>query len=894
MRIDETSQKIFLLSKIKNNLQYVFKNKFSFIFLSYFLIVFISLVAIFEFQSIFYTYQKAKVVIINSLKVSKNFINSFPSEIEEIKIDINHKNLQRLEYIKSVSAEHYIGLDNEDEVSLMRKKWVPAEIGYNGDKFPVKIRIKGQSIDHWGKFPSYKIKVTGGNTILGMKRFALQHPKTRGFMNEWYFHKFLKYNGLINLRYDFVNISVNGDTRPVYALEENFGKRLLENNSRKDGLIFRILKSQVQIQQPESEIKKVSYMKDGIDDLNMKIRDFYNGKLVAEKVFDIESMAKLYAIIDLWGNRHAIQLKNTRFYFNPITTLIEPIAYDQQVVYKTQHLGLMGEEKKVNKKVSLDADFFELLFNNEKFYLEYVKQLEIISDKTFLDNFFDEISSEETKIVSKLYKSYPYYEYKSIYPSLEWLLQDKNHTRHLNSIWLPKEKEVFYENQRHIRDALKINNNSLIANKVNYDEKKKIIQIEVYNNENLPIVISAIKLKSIESKPILLKENKIVQATSTFRKNSFIELEIKKPLNLSNFDTENMFISASILGSEEELYIPLNNINTNYVDRLHNFSDLDNYQNIILDESNKTITFKSLSHVFKEDLIIQPGYTVHAKEGTVIELKNNSNLISYSPFIFTGTQNNPIEINSDKEGSVTLINTQHKSVLYNIIFKNLSDLNYQHLNISGGINFYQADVDLISCSFMNSLAEDAINIIRSNFFITDCSFKNIYSDAIDIDFGNGIISDTTFKNVGNDSIDVSGSNVDLDGITIIGSSDKGISVGERSSVNINHIEIYNAKIALAVKDKSIVHIDRDIKFSSEGVPYEGIMIDNCEYGIAIYQKKPEYGPAEVFIGRSDEIYKNISIKNTKDHFIVEKGSYLKIGSQRIENYYSDVFKKLYN
>ena len=159
-------------------------------------------------------------------------------------------------------------------------------------------------------------------------------------------------------------------------------------------------------------------------------------------------MAKLYAISDLWGNRHAIQLKNTRFYYNPITTLIEPIAYDQQVIYKTQHLGLMGEEKTIGKNLSEDSDFFDLLFNDKLFYAEYIKQLEIISNKDLLDNFFETISEEEKSIVSKIYKSYPYYEYKSIYPSLEWAHQDRNHTRHLNSIWLPKEKQVLFDNQK--------------------------------------------------------------------------------------------------------------------------------------------------------------------------------------------------------------------------------------------------------------------------------------------------------------------------------------------------------------------------------------------------------------------------------------------------------------
>ena len=157
---------------------------------------------------------------------------------EGIEVSIKDKHNKRLDYIKDLSREHYIGFDNKDPVSLMRKEWVPAKIRHENREYKVDIRVKGQSTDHWGEFGSIKSKSKKAETIMGMKRFALQLPKTRGFLNEWYFHQLLKYSDLIHLCYKFVNLSINGDTRPVYALEENFGKRLLENNHRKEGQFF--------------------------------------------------------------------------------------------------------------------------------------------------------------------------------------------------------------------------------------------------------------------------------------------------------------------------------------------------------------------------------------------------------------------------------------------------------------------------------------------------------------------------------------------------------------------------------------------------------------------------------------------------------------------------------
>ena len=42
--------------------------------------------------------------------------------------------------------------------------------------------------------------------------------------------KILNYQGLIALRYDFIDVTLNGKHFGVYAIEENFRKNLIENN----------------------------------------------------------------------------------------------------------------------------------------------------------------------------------------------------------------------------------------------------------------------------------------------------------------------------------------------------------------------------------------------------------------------------------------------------------------------------------------------------------------------------------------------------------------------------------------------------------------------------------------------------------------------------------------
>ena len=55
---------------------------------------------------------------------------------------------------------------------------------------------------------------------------------------------------------------------------------------------------------------------------------FRNRKLSARRVFDIKKMAIFMALCDLLGGHHALIANNFRFYYNPVTSKLEPIPFD--------------------------------------------------------------------------------------------------------------------------------------------------------------------------------------------------------------------------------------------------------------------------------------------------------------------------------------------------------------------------------------------------------------------------------------------------------------------------------------------------------------------------------------------------------------------------------------
>ena len=148
------------------------------------------------------------LIPLNSLK------SSFVSE-DIFSIDIKHKDVLKINHTR----------DKAKDINFLISKpsdWVNAYGTYENNKSPLKIRLKGLLPDHWGDdgLWSFKIKLSGDNTFLGMKTFELQHPRTRSYMNDWYFHKMTKNLGLIAPRYGFIRVFVNGKSFPFTLMRK--------------------------------------------------------------------------------------------------------------------------------------------------------------------------------------------------------------------------------------------------------------------------------------------------------------------------------------------------------------------------------------------------------------------------------------------------------------------------------------------------------------------------------------------------------------------------------------------------------------------------------------------------------------------------------------------------
>ena len=99
------------------------------------------------------------------------------------------------------------------------------------------------------------------------------------------------------------------------------------------------------------------------------------------------------------------------------------------------------------------------------------------------------------------------------------------------------------------------------------------------------------------------------------------------------------------------------------------------------------------------------------------------------------------------------------------------------------------------------------NFIRSSGVIKNYSSNNSFSDSLDLDFSEIRIDNTLIENARNDCIDFSGGKYSIGKGLFKFCGDKGISVGERSSVEISYSFIENPNIGIASKDGSTIQLN---------------------------------------------------------------------------------------
>ena len=836
-------------------------------------------------------------ITIRSIK--GNFI-----KIPDLNIDISFDNIIKIENDRK-RVNEISGLNGGDSYKF---KKVNIKIIDGNKKYKAKLRIKGDRKIHFEneKHSSYKVELKN-NVMFGLRKFSIMKPRARNYIHEWLFHELLSEEKLITLKYDFLNLNINGQNKGLYVIEEGFDKILIERNKRRNGPIFSLHESfSTQIEDAKLEVynKKNWLNRDNIKLTKIaasKLRLFFDNKDGSGAFMDLDKWAWFLAVADINNYNHGLAAKSVKFYYNPIVGIFEPIGFDGHRTipnynknYKNWKIRLDhyvpssfdvanrckdsftgGGKNKCNKFIY--NFFYDSLGNlDTAFYNKYRNAILKISSKKFLDNFFDKRNSSIKKINSKIYNDYFFYDHIHNYgPGLYYFNREDFYIKSeilLNSIKSEPEKVFFQQDQQTIQLINNsINNNNLILEKLRCKN-----DLNVQSDINISLKIE----KNID----LLNLINVEKLTNT-KKLYCNEIKLRNSLdNLTHVKNIDILNSKINFKNDKDLLFRY----TKYFKKNLNILNLIN---------NKTY--------INENIFIPSGYLINIKSNEEIILTDNAFIFSNSPWHAIGLKNE-IAINGLTDnfgGGLIIKNTKKKSLFTNVKFSyltglknyslNPNDLKYsftktkydnskintykvttnkkiseaiienQKYKIYGAVNFFNSEVKMNNVIFEKINSEDALNIINSKFDLKNISFSENASDAIDVDFGVGKITNASFNNIANDAVDFSGSIVDLNNLKMNTIGDKMVSAGENSVLTITNLTGNKSKIAIASKDGSLTTLS-------------DIIISNTEVGLAAYKKKNEYTGSNI-------IAKNIIINKSKINFLIDDFSKIILDNKIIIN-----------
>lgn len=154
---------------------------------------------------------------------------------------------------------------------------------------------------------------------------------------------------------------------------------------------------------------------------------------------------------------------------------------------------------------------------------------------------------------------------------------------------------------------------------------------------------------------------------------------------------------------------------------------------------------------------------------------------------------------------------------------------------TGCVTFYETKLKNIKFFGNSGLCEDQVNFVKSDGQISNISIENAFSDGVDIDFSKLSIDSISVSKVGNDCLDFSGGDYNLNRVKVKNCPDKGISVGEKSNVKIEYLEVASSDIGIAVKDSSFSKIKS----------FEGNDLNVCAWA---FNKKQEFFGGSIILG----------------------------------------------
>jgi len=284
---------------------------------------------------------------ISNIDDRKTDINSQSIKLDTLYLNFSKKDLKK---INSEFNQNYLKIKNFLNPTYQwigERGWIKTKISFQSDDLKGEVKLIGMNADHFRdeKNISTRVKLKNNQYIYRQKKFNLLIPNSRGYFIDYFYNcLYQKYGGLI---IESAPILVRyKDNTNYQILESFFSKEMLENQQRREGIIFSA--------DSINEKDKKRYLKlihpNKLEDLTtaqLNTFNFFSKQYDEKKIINFvtkDNLALLVALTQIIGTFHHLAPLNLTYYVDPITGLISPFLREVEVFPKKNKPFLKKEQ----------------------------------------------------------------------------------------------------------------------------------------------------------------------------------------------------------------------------------------------------------------------------------------------------------------------------------------------------------------------------------------------------------------------------------------------------------------------------------------------------------------------------------------------------------------------
>lgn len=662
---------------------------------------------------------------------------------------------------------------------------IKAEIRHSGDAKD-HIALKDDNV-----IQSLDVKLLNGN-VKGITEFKLFKQDVRGNIDDVIIQNQILTNfGYLAPRSYKVS-AITNKSKSIMLLQEKATKELLEFNNRREGPIlegdqkyFFSLVNKI----PDNNLSNWSV---GLPKLRSKsakamLSKSTNAKMIdrsyQHKLMFINAMTDLNYILLYWSNRFQDE-KNDYYFFD--------YDLDNELLAKFE------------KKNIINLDIFNLFLqstnshhafaiNQRKFYWNSINDYfePILYDANpDIDSNFSKFTTQNLRLpVSKyFFESFEQLENKLKNINIEELYNQ------VQASGLDKDK-IYLEKKI---DKILVNLSLIKENYFNNLKEDLRIHNKYRETKDITKLFNTI-INDIDSKAVLIKfdieKQKFEKCKVYYENCTEVNLDNKKLAKLLEGELKIDNLNYQFVGNTFDLKL-INKFNYNFNKINLNETSIfyDNGINIEIDNQNKKILINQISS----------GSKIFFINGILKNYEINFNGLD----LFKNFKDNPK------------------------FFPPNFPINLK--NFTGCVSFVNLKLEDIKINAKNSTCEDAINLVNVKGSISRVKIDNSFRDALDVDFSNLNIKEVFISNALNDCTDFSSGLYKLGSLSLKNCSDKGLSIGEGSKIDLDIIKVDNSETGIAIKDSSFLNLTSS-------------SLTNLKTCVSAYNKKQEFYGGYAFI-----------------------------------------------